>query len=282
MQMHDVHFTQAPTIGVIARVRGRFTTRCLLLAAGTIVAMAVNSQPMPKDSVIPEPTVPAGEASVVITDDTFGGPRNVRYKSVPQSRSGATTSQARPSAVQATGPASQAQPVDKTSQEVASISEWSNRFAFAASPFSVVKGLIPEDPFAAFVFGIGTAVLMWVMVRALIFIFRLVFRGPAIYMSPLQRDRSTGRSTIDAQPLIDYSPAQAYRDADVRRGIARPSSQVAVEGDDTPAYLNAVRELETEHPDEGILAKAYALADGDPDRTRAAYIRLRAEQLGHS
>jgi hypothetical protein len=264
-------------------------TRCLLLAAGTVAAMSVNSQPIPKDFEIPEPTVQSGESSVVITDDDFGGPRNVRYRSAPQPRNGTTTLHARPRAshptgpvAQATGPVSQGQPDDKTSQEVTSIIERANRIASTTLPFSFAKGMFSENSFGGFVLGIGTAVLVWVMTRALVFFCRLVFRGSSTYISPSQRCRSVEPLTIDAQPPVGYSSAQAKWDADVRCGIKRPSSHVAVSQDDTPAYLAAIRELESERPEEGTLAKAYALADGDPGRTRATYIRLRAEQLGSS
>jgi hypothetical protein len=70
-----------------------------LLAGAALAVLTANGQPVPKDFEIPEPTVPSGSA-VVITDDNFGGPRNVRVMRVPQPKPSAsgTSAQLQPSA----------------------------------------------------------------------------------------------------------------------------------------------------------------------------------------
>lgn len=44
-------------------------------------------------------------------------------------------------------------------------------------------------------------------------------------------------------------------------------------------FLRASQEFDTASADPALLAKASALGDGDPARTKAAYIRLRVEEL---
>lgn len=124
-----------------------------------------------------------------------------------------------------------------------SLFEWPNRVALAAFLVVFAKGIFEGNSFGGFVLGIGSAIVWWVVMLAFVLVFRLLQgpRGPGAESKP--------------QPAAARAPA-------------------------TSPYLLALRELEEEHPDEATLAEAYAVSDGDPDRTRAAYLRLRAQQLG--
>lgn len=124
-----------------------------------------------------------------------------------------------------------------------SLFDWPNRVALAVFLFVFAKGIIQGNSFGGFVLGIASGIVWWLVMLALVLAFRLL-RGPP---GPSAESKP--------QPTAPGAPA-------------------------TSPYLLALRELEEEHPDEATLAEAYAVSDGDPDRTRAAYLRLRAQQLG--
>lgn len=127
----------------------------------------------------------------------------------------------------------------------ASLFEWPNRIALGAFIFVFAKGIFEGNSFGGFVLGLGSGAVWWAVVLALVGMLRFSKRADA------RRPNSGSVASSGSAEL--------------------PSP-----------YLLALRELEQERPDEATLAEAYAVSDGDPDRTRAAYLRLRAQQLAKS
>lgn len=84
---------------------------------------------------------------------------------------------------------------------------------------------------------------------------------------------SKGENSINSEPL-GVSPEQSFQDS---KGPAIPS---VIRPDLTnEIYSKVVLELESGNVDKGLWARLFSEVDGDENRTKARYLKARAEQI---